>query len=172
MHLSRLLQCHLGGQLGLMYFLKLWLQLRILEMTDVHQCSKVDFPFVSLCFQNNLFFGLWLCPTARLELFRASCFPCPLLLPEFSTNFWTNTASKNIHLNAVASGTRRRTRNSLSKVSWVKFSNPTSRRLDAGRWRGDKWFLDNHKEIYLSSSITLYLESNCTCRQKNHFLFQ
>ena len=28
-------------------------------MTDVHQCSNVDFPFVPLCFQNTLvIFGL------------------------------------------------------------------------------------------------------------------
>ena len=33
---------------------KFWFQLCIFEMTDVHQCSKVDFLFVSVCFQNNL----------------------------------------------------------------------------------------------------------------------
>ena len=48
--------------------------------------------------------------------------------------FGRSTASENIHLNPGASGTRRRTRNSSRKVRWIGFSNPTSRRLDAGWW--------------------------------------
>ena len=35
-------------------FFEILVQLRILEMTDVHQCRKVDFLFAALCFQNNL----------------------------------------------------------------------------------------------------------------------
>ena len=38
--------------------LKFRLSLRFLERTDVHQCSRVDFIFVSLCLQNNIFFAL------------------------------------------------------------------------------------------------------------------
>ena len=51
-----------------------------------------------------------------------------------SQNLWERTASENIHLNPGTSGTRRRTRISSRKVRWVTFSNPTSRRLDAGWW--------------------------------------
>ena len=56
-------------------------------MTDVHQRSKVDFLFVSLSFQTNLLLALSPHPFARLESFRASSIPCPLLLshPEFSS---------------------------------------------------------------------------------------
>ena len=34
-----------------------YVKLGILEMTDVYQCGKVDFLFVSSCLQNNLFFA-------------------------------------------------------------------------------------------------------------------
>ena len=35
-----------------------WFKLRVLEVTYVHQCGKVDFLFVSLCLDNNLFLTL------------------------------------------------------------------------------------------------------------------
>ena len=65
-----------------------------------------------------------------------------VLTPQRSGNFmfpvsdgivkiFGRTASENIHLNPGAYGTRRRTRNSSRKVRGVRFSNPTSRRVDA-----------------------------------------
>ena len=51
-----------------------------------------------------------------------------------SQNLWVRTASENIHLNLASSRTRKRTRNSSRKFRWITFSNPTSRRLNAGWW--------------------------------------
>ena len=39
-------------------FQVLGFQLRILEVTHVHQCGKVDFPLVSVCFQDSFPFAL------------------------------------------------------------------------------------------------------------------
>ena len=47
-------------------------------MTDVHQCSRVDFMFLHLCFQNDLLFCCSPCSIATLATFRAfvhCCFP-------------------------------------------------------------------------------------------------
>ena len=57
----------------------------------------------------------------------------------------------NIHINPGASGPRRR-RNSSRKIRWNIFSNPTSRRLNAGWWGSGKWLLDYYTTIHLSSS--------------------
>ena len=46
-------------------------------MRDVHQCSKVDFLFVSLCFQNNLFFAV--------NFVQLPCWNCFELLPFLAT---------------------------------------------------------------------------------------
>ena len=78
-----------------------------------------------------------------------------------SQNLWVRTASENIHLNPGAFGTRRRTRNPSRKIRWISFSNPTSRRLDAGMMRKLKWLLDDHRRIHLSSSC-------CTPSQNVH----
>ena len=61
-------------------------------------------------------------------------------------------ASGKFHLHPGSSGTRRRTRNSSRKVRWIRFSNPTSRRLDAGWWASWRWLLDDHRSIHSSSS--------------------
>ena len=39
-------------------FLALWFKLGILEKTHVHQCSKVDFPLLFLCFKSNILSAL------------------------------------------------------------------------------------------------------------------
>ena len=39
-------------------FLVLWFQLRILKMTGVHQCNKVDFLFLCVCIQNIILLAL------------------------------------------------------------------------------------------------------------------
>ena len=54
----------------LLYF---WFQLRMFEVTYVQQCGKVDFMFVSLCFQNNLLFAL--------DFFQIPCWNCLELFP-------------------------------------------------------------------------------------------
>ena len=47
-------------------------------MTEVHQCGKVDFPFLSLCFQNILLFCSLRWIIATLATVRASPILCPL----------------------------------------------------------------------------------------------
>ena len=76
---SRLLQCHLGERLVLYTSEIVVLNSAFFEMTDVRQCGKVDFFCVFLCLQNYLLFCSSLCPTAKLESFRVSSIPCPLL---------------------------------------------------------------------------------------------
>ena len=52
-------------------------QCRILEITDVHQCGKLDFLFVSLCFQDNLllvFFSPALLGFQLFSFFVHCCF--------------------------------------------------------------------------------------------------
>ena len=65
--------------------LKLWFQLRILEMTDVHQRSKMDCSLLFLCLL-DLLLAPYFWPFAMLAICRASPIPCPLLLwhPGFS----------------------------------------------------------------------------------------
>ena len=46
-------------------------------------------------------------------------------------NLWERTASEKIHLNPGVHGTRRRTKKFSRKVRGIRFSHPTSRRLDA-----------------------------------------
>ena len=68
-----------------------------------------------------------------------------------SQNLWGRTASENIHLNPVQSGTRRLIRNSR-KFRWTVYSIPSWRRLNPWGWGSEQWFLDDHKRIHLSSS--------------------
>ena len=65
--------------------LEVWLHLRILWMTDVHQWLKVDF-FVS-CASFMTSFLLWLSPTSKLELSQAFSilYPLRFLHPKFSS---------------------------------------------------------------------------------------
>ena len=70
-----------------------------------------------------------------------------------SQNLWERTASENIHLNPGPSGTRRRTRNSSRKFRWVVCSIPSSRWLNPWWWGSEKWLLDDHRRIHLSSSL-------------------
>ena len=69
------------------FLLILWFQLRIREMTDVHQRSKMDSSLFFLCFQNDLLSVFLLWSFAMPATFRASPTPYPLLLlhPEFSS---------------------------------------------------------------------------------------
>ena len=63
-------------------------QLRILEMTNVHQCGKVDFPFLCLCFLNDiLFFALHFTHLPSRNFLELSTILYPLLLsqPEISS---------------------------------------------------------------------------------------
>ena len=57
------------------------------EMTDVYQCIKEDFLFLSLCLQNDLIFRSLLLLITTLSTSRASPILCPLRLshPEFSS---------------------------------------------------------------------------------------
>ena len=57
------------------FFLILRFQLRVFELTDVHQRSKVDLLFLSLCLQNKLLFALHIGQLPRWQLFD--------LLPSF-----------------------------------------------------------------------------------------
>ena len=50
----------------------------ILQMTDVHQRSKVDCSLLLWCFQDDILFALW--SFAKLATFRASPTFDPLLL--------------------------------------------------------------------------------------------
>ena len=50
------------------------------------------------------------------------------------------------------SGSRRRTCNSSRKIRWITYSTSSSRRLDPWWWGSEKWLLDDHRRIHLSSS--------------------
>ena len=50
----------------------------------------------------------------------------------------------------------------ILQFRWIGFSNPTSRRLDAGWWGSQRWHLDDYRRIHLSStrctpSVKLYV---------------
>ena len=57
------------------------------ELTDVHPCCKMDFLFVSLCFEKNLLLTLDFVQLPGWNRFELFSIPCPLLLspPEFSS---------------------------------------------------------------------------------------
>ena len=79
------------------------------------------------------------------------------------------TASENIHLNLGSFGTRRRTRNSSREIRWITFSH--FKKTQRGMMRKLKVTsgLLQEKSFVV---ITLYPESNCTCRKKNHVLLR
>ena len=56
-----------------LYFRNLGSNSTFFEVTYVHQCSRMDFHFVSSCFQNKLLFAL--------HLVQMPCWPCFGLLP-------------------------------------------------------------------------------------------
>ena len=62
------------------------------------------------------------------------------------------TASENTHLNPAASGTRRRITNSWWWFRWMVCSIQSWRRLNPWWWGSEKWLLDDHRRIRLSSS--------------------
>ena len=78
-----------------------------------------------------------------------------------SQHLWERTASGNIHFNPGPSGTRRRTTNSSRIFGCMVYSIPSWRRLNSGWWGCEKWLLDDHRRIHLSSS-------RCTKRQTVH----
>ena len=79
------------------------------------------------------------------------------------------TASENIHLNPGSFGTRRRTRNS-SKIRWIVFPTPLQ---DAQHEMMRKLNVTSGPLQENSFNvITWNPESNCACRQKNHFPFR
>ena len=71
------------------------------------------------------------------------------------------TASENTHLNPAASGTRRRIKNSWWWFRWMVCSIQSWRRLNPWWWGSEKWLLDDHRRIRLSSS-------RCTKSQTVH----
>ena len=78
-------------------------------------------------------------------------------------------ASENIHFHPGSSGTRRRTGNFFWKIWW--FFQPHFKKTQRGMMKKLKvtsgLFLENSSIV-----ITLNPQSNCTCGEKNHFLFR
>ena len=81
MHQSHILPCLLGTRLVLCIFGALVLIRHILEMTSVHHCRKGVFPFLFLCFKNNILFALHFIHLPRRDLL--SFFHCSLRILNF-----------------------------------------------------------------------------------------
>ena len=89
-----------------------------------------------------------------------------------SQNFWVRTASENIHFNPGPTGTRRRGEEPekfFKVIQMTGILHPMLKKTQPVMMKKRKMTSGRSQEN-LFIVITLYHESNCTCRKKKHFV--
>ena len=98
--------------------------------------------------------------TATCETYKTSCL------------MGYETSSENIHLNLGSSGTRRGTRNSSRRIRQADSLLHSHIKMTQHEIMRKLKMISGLLQEILFIAITLNSESNCTCGEKNHFLFR